>query len=413
LKENSNWLQFKNTFEGEWDEINPELENLFKNYVNKDKLIYLFKAWFYVFNILYYKTNDNFKYKFEKFNGSIFLFNTRPNSKNKNNIKYPRFLDFFSNLYFSFFDKILIRGAIPNNKFDNFLLRCSLLFKSYLSSKENIILKNNLIKLLKKNNFSNNFIFLFEKKLPKVFYSNQIMTFSTKKLYCDGSAHSLFDFDGYENLLLLNRKLNIIGRQHGGGYGMFIDDLYLDFELSLCEEFIGWNLFSKNEMLNIYKPLKNNMNQKTNIILIARPSIPSWFVYLTPHFYNELLDTNSISYLQKEINSLNISLNCKPHPVEGLNEFYKNIKFNTIYNLKEKAENLINRNDVIIFDVVSHSLIYFCLYHSIRFIVLFNVDNYEFLTENMKLWLNYLHENNIVIYTNEKNKLHNFLKLYN
>ena len=72
--------------------------------------------------------------------------------------------------------------------------------------------------------------FFVDKKLPKIFFSQQIYLSSINKLYCEGSAHAFFDFDGYENLLLLNRKINISGRQHGGGYGMFVDDLYLEFK---------------------------------------------------------------------------------------------------------------------------------------------------------------------------------------
>ncbi len=413
MKENPDWLQFKNTFESKWDEISPELEELYKNYINKDKLINLFKAWFYIFYVLYYNTNDIIKQNFENFNGSLFLFNTRPNTKNIEKIKHNFLFNILANFYFTYFDNILIRGAIPKNKFDKFLIRLNLFFKSYLKIIENSFIKIQIINILQKNKFENDFIKLFDKKLPKIFFSHQIYLSSTNNLYCDGSAHALFDFDGYENLLLLNRKINIIGRQHGGGYGMFIDDLYLEFELKLCDDFIGWNLFSKNEIKNIYKPLKNIIDKKGDIILIARPTIPSWFFYVTPHFYNELLDTSTITYLHKEICSLNLGINCKPHPVEGLNHFYNKINFFKIYNAKEKGENIINRNDVVIFDVISHSLIYFCLYHNIRFIVLFNIDNYEFLSENMKIWLNSLYEKNIVIYTHENNKLYNILNSYN
>jgi hypothetical protein len=413
VKQNPDWLQFKNSFETKWDEISPELEKLYENYVNKDKLINLFKAWFYIFYVLIYNTNDTVKQKFEKFNGSIFLFNTRPNSKSIKKTKRSNFFNILANLYFTYFDIILMRGAIPKNKFDKILIRINLFFKSHLKIIENDFIKIQLIEILYKNKFTKDFIILFDKKLPKIFFSQQIYLSSINKLYCEGSAHAFFDFDGYENLLLLNRKINISGRQHGGGYGMFVDDLYLEFELKLCDEFIGWNLFSKNEMTNICKPLKNISNKKGVIILIARPSIPSWFVYLTPHFYNELLDTSTIDYLHKEINHLNIGINCKPHPIEGLNQFYKKIIFFKIYNAKEKAENIINRNDLVIFDVISHTLIYFCLYHSIRFIVLFNADNYEFLSENMKIWLNRLHKNNIVIYTHENNKLYNILNSFN
>lgn len=413
MKENPDWLQFKNTFESKWDEISPELEELYNNYINKDKIINLFKAWFYIFYVLYNNTNDIIKHNFENFNGSLFLFNTRPNSNNIEKIKHSYFFNILANFYFTYVDNILIRGAIPKNKFDKFFIRFNLFFKSHLKIIENDLIKIQLINILHKNEFTKDFIILFDKKLPKIFFSRQINLTSTNKLYCDGSAHALFDFDGYENLLLLNRKINITGRQHGGGYGMFIDDLYLEFELKLCDEFIGWNLFSKNEMTNIYKPFKNIINKKGNIILIARPSIPSWFVYLTPHFYNELLDKSSINYLHKEIYSLNVEINCKPHPIEGLNQFYNKINFFKIYNAKEKAENIINKNDVVIFDVISHSLIYFCLFHNIHFIILFNADNYKFLTENMKIWLNRLHEDNIVIYTYENNKLYNILKSYN
>lgn len=413
MQENSNWLQFKNTFESKWEEITPELEKIYNNYVNKDKLLNLFKAWFYVFYLLYYNTNDKIKDNFENFNGSLFLFNTRPNSKNINKITHNYFINIFAIFYFSFFNKFLIRGAIPRNIFDIILIRLNIFLKSYLNVKESGVLKNKIITILQKNKFSLDFIDLFEKKLPTTFYSKQINLLSKNNLFCDGSAHSFFDFDGYENLLLFKRKIIFTGRQHGGGYGMFKDDLYLDFELNLCDEFIGWNLFSKNEMKNIYKPLKNKVYQNGNIILIARPSIPTWFFYFTPHFYNELLDINTINYFQKEIELLDIEINCKPHPVEGLNKFYDNIKFHKIYNSKEKAENIINNNDIIIFDVISHTLIYFCLYHNIRFIILFSYDNYDYLTDEMKSWLNYLHNNNIVFYTNEKNKLHNFLNCNN
>ena len=125
-----------------------------------------------------------------------------------------------------------------------------------------------------------------------------------------------------------------------------------------------------------------------------------------------MLDITTINYLEKEIELLDISINCKHHPVEGLNKFYDNIKFHKIYNSKEKAENIINTNDIVIFDVISHTVIYFCLYHKIRFIILFNADNYIYLTEEMKIWINYLHNDNSVFYTHEKNKLNSYLSKY-
>ena len=60
------------------------------------------------------------------------------------------------------------------------------------------------------------------------------------RINVSGSSASFFEYEGFENIFLLNSNLYIEGIQHGGGYDIFKVDYFSDYEKNLCDKFFGW-----------------------------------------------------------------------------------------------------------------------------------------------------------------------------
>ena len=56
-----------------------------------------------------------------------------------------------------------------------------------------------------------------------------------------------------ENLFLLDRKLRVLGFQHGGGYDIFQIDYFAEYEKRLSDLFFGWGFSEHNKPQKKFK----------------------------------------------------------------------------------------------------------------------------------------------------------------
>jgi hypothetical protein len=387
--------------------IKDELKFIYSDYPNKNIIINLLDWWLYLTIV---SINVKSKSQLEEFinNKKSTIIGFLSNDLlilQKRKMKLMN-INFIFILFFSL-KNILYTIGIPAN-----------LNRNNLSNKLGVfLLKNYKIKINKElsvkifnvlNKYNNNSLFniIIKNKIPEIFISNKILLFKNKKefnLY--GSMHSFIDNQNFEYILLINRPLYITGFQHGGSYGIFQKSFYHNYEIVLSNKFLGYNLYDNN----LYK--YNNIFEYKNfkrIILIERPIMPDIVNLYHQYNYKHHTSNESIDYIFNELkNTKQFILYTIPYP-NNQYSYYNNYKRNIINN-KTNAKKIIQVNDLIIFDVVTHSLIYHCLNNNINFLIILEPKILSNFTEKMKIWVNELYHSGFIIYTTEKNKFKDLL----
>ena len=75
-----------------------------------------------------------------------------------------------------------------------------------------------------------------------------------------------------------------------------------------------------------------------------------------------------------------------------------------------RAENLIEKGDLIIFDSCCQSIIYHCIENNILFIMVSDVNLEKHFTNEMRKWHEKLRKNNLFFFSNEKKLLSNKIR---
>jgi len=397
LNHQKNFLKIKN-----------QLNFIYCDYPNRNIIINLLDWWLYLITV---SINVKSKFEVEEFINNKkstitgFLSNDLSILQKQNNKLIN--INFIFRLYFSF-KNILYTIGIPTNLNRNNLTNKIgvFLLKNY-KIKTNTELSGKIFSELKKYQDNPYFNLIIKNKIPNIFISNKIKLFNKDlKFNLFGSMHSFIDNQNYENILLINKSLYITGFQHGGSYGIFQKSYYHNFEINLSNKFLGYNLYD----FNLYK--YNNIFEYKNfkrIILIERPIMPDIVNLYDENNYKHHLNNESIDYIFRELKNYYQSiLYTIPYPKNNYT-YYNNYKRNIINN-KSNAKKLIHSNDLIIFDVVTHSLIYHCLNYKINFIIILERNILSNFTEKMKNWVNQLYHSGFIIYTTEENKLKDLIK---
>ena len=377
----------KEEFQNKWCNLEIELNSTYKNYINKNKIIILLKSWiFYNYLISKYASKDDIEKIIEN-NINIHYFITNvPSIKEKN--KFHLDIKFLFNII----NSINLRGYPTRTIRDRILNRFGAFVTNFIP-----LSLNNCLRLIIIEKLMNHFpdLEIFIKNLPYIFFSDQVKCKQNKIFYLTGSAHSIFDYSGYENFLLLGRKIVIYSFQHGGGYGIYVDDYYLEYEINISDKFYGWNLFENNVEIARFSRFKPKNAKISKVVWVCRPRPGELQYYVNRNLYQELVDNSPIEFLE------NIFINFKDvvfqkHPPYSKSNLYK-LKFNEMDELKS-AELIINKNDYVVFDVLSQTLLYFCIDKNIDFIVIISKKSRNFFTPQMYAWEKVLHENNKIAY---------------
>jgi hypothetical protein len=317
-----------------------------------------------------YRLNRFYKIVFILIN---FFFRTKFLCFDRANIYKSKFRDAFSFLYLKYF--------IANHSFK--------IDKKFQSTF--------FFKLKKKIN--SKLYFFLHKYISDIFFSipssNKDITLYVYPI------NFLFD-QNFLKLLFYYQKPIIKGYQHGAGYGQFINSRLYDFEKKISDNFIDWYPINKSSYIGRFDKNKLEKKKKTKIFWVGS-SLP-----IKPEIFLEKNYSKSLLISKRFIKKIDNNLcNLKntyyvPHPRFR----YLDIKTN-LYQTKLKLEKTLKKNDIIIFDTISSTLMYFCIKNKIKFYIISEkkIESISGISKDYKNFLFKLKKKKTLIYPSQINIL--------
>ncbi|MDB9991404.1 hypothetical protein OAD94_02740 [Amylibacter sp.] len=398
--------------------IKDNFLKLFKEYEHKDRISILFEFWLWNIRILYIIYGKKGLSEFLKSdlaspnrfailkatNNSI-----NPIIKPKSNTYFFWLLSFFSkNLFF--------QGANLRTNRKKILGRISRWFLKSIPIKTDHELKKEIYKLLIDYLSDIDIDGLEElllKKLPLTFFSKPINSRSRfKNITLECAASCFLEFANYEMIFLLNKKIYLKGFQHGGGYDTFCHDYWVEYEKSLCDEFIGWGLSAVNDKQAKFTKLnykKSEKKSKKRIIWIE-DSLPLIFFYMIePNNYYQPKRLKSTEYIYSEIKDLGFEYFNLTHPVLPSDK-YATFRGKSLKRNNNKGENLFLPEDIGIFDNSGATLIHFFVENEMPFVQIIDRSDIDRATTKQKEWFKVLYDAELCFYNDEPQRLASGLK---
>ena len=394
-----------------YNKVNSQLNALFENYSNKGAIITLFEYWVLTFRLVYcaYGANGLRAYLNSKYKDPLdFSYNYEIGRKTDLVIQSKKIN---SKFLFRFLDSMPLNLRFPGSPktllFDRLRARyTSLIVRSIPIKKDKILekkIKDILNLYLLEAGVSENIDVDEINGIPNIFISKQNSGIHSKILSIRCAPVELMHFNGNEDILLKNNKLEIFGYQHGGGYDNFDLDVILSFEKKLSTIFYGWG-FSHHNIHQTRYSRKNTFSPKTakknRVIWVETPKDTKLIAYYYPVAVTERTDINVVPYIFKELNQSGITYFNKPYNDALRSDRYDG-KRGIVFDGNENAEDLIEQGDLIIFDNCMHSLIYSCIENDILFIIVSNESLKRHYTAEMKKWFEILRSNRLFFFPNE------------
>lgn len=239
---------------------------------------------------------------------------------------------------------------------------------------------------------------IVQNKIPNLFYSEQLNAhLFCGSIICDGAPHALMDFGGLEKILLLNRNVRLIGRQHGGGYGVYLNHVH-EFEYKLADRFIGWGLHENNEASHRFKRNSNiESTEKPKIILIENASLENYMA-TEGVVYLDIQSCLVSDYIKKELQPFSDSVYLKQHPLRG--HKYKNWELSKFTHSLE-SQNFDSKKVFFVFDSPMSTLVYWCIVNNYDYIIVANRELSPYFTEKMTNWVSQLVSQKQLCYIDE------------
>lgn len=374
------------------------------NLVNETKFLHVVTFWFNYFNF----TNDFFIGQ----NKDIDLLN---NDLVRKSIFH--FLDVF--------DKKCDIKTDGNTTLSNKIAACFLFGKKgYLPSGVSVKLsdkikfkllfyKVNILKIKIDSKFKNDYFeecySSFDKEtvtilkliIPDVFFASGLMSNTNLPNILKGSPLCFFDFNyNYLKLLLQPKKVQIIGFQHGGVYGEWQNNPYEIYEKSVSDFYYGWGFFENNVVQNRFKKLKNVFPEKEGLFWFGRDEC---YLPTTVDFGNSILshfkEVNHIEFFYDFFKKFNFKF--LPHPRNG-SDVYEKILDQTFYDSTDDSANYVLNAKLVLFDCLSHTLLYHCLFNEIPFLIFLDKWPTE-LSERASDFYTVLYKNNLLLIKEDLN----------
>ena len=232
----------------EFTKISSSVEIFYSGFINRKKIILLLDFWLFTFRALIqeYGIDGATAYCLDKKTFStpefswIYEFNIDIRSGPQK--KYSKYFFYILSLFIC---RYTAPGAPIKTIFDKIRWRISklVIFSSPLNYQAQR--KADLIEMLLiiiDHDDKDQIKQCLENGLPKVFYcdQNNISAVMKKNIRLDAAPTNLLDFNGIENILLFDTYISLIGRQHGGGFGGYINEHSEKYEIKLSDNFIGW-----------------------------------------------------------------------------------------------------------------------------------------------------------------------------
>jgi len=388
--------------------IEKSLTYLYQGYVNSEKIISLFEYWLFSLSTLHRCYGDK--------GLNEFLL-----SRNNDPISYSYFNEFgieeTSSHDLNINKKVILwidryfpmQYRLPSAPSAGFSL--SLLVKHTKLLVSQLPRNSDNILVIKITEIINLYLFhlginanniFFNKNIPDVFISQQIKCNNLRETRLECAPIEIMQFKGYECILLLNRKIDIVGHQHGGGYDVAYNDPLTYFEKMVSNSFIGWGFSKENAHQTRYSASQKIDNEKKNgkVIWIESSNDSKFTSYCYPVLFDVKKCSEIPKYIYNELAEHGVNYFNKKYPGKLESNRYKGIR-GTVISSDQIAEKLLIRGDVIIFDNCMHSLMYYCLENQILFLIVDKRDIVQYYTHKMFLWYKVLRKNNLLFHDDE------------
>jgi hypothetical protein len=396
--------------------FNSDIQEIYKNNPNRDKIITLLDYW--VFNIYCLKkfygkdglidfcdghlTNPqrfSFLYEFSNYSKGTAL------KKSLSNKYIFKILNFFLR-------RLYLPGASLKSFASKIHNRLSLYYIYSLPAEENLTRKENLFMLLDKlmtSYLSENEIVIVKHKIPKFFYSKKVRHHQKSDLiYLEGSCASFLEFSGYENILLLDAMLKIEGYQHGGGYDIFKIDYFAEYEKRLSDVFYGWGFSNDNKPQNKFKKINDSQIIKSDqkrVFWIEDSEVPSFYFCSMPQHHYQSINKKTKSYIFDELDKQDIKYSNLFHPISKSSLYNNFRKDDHLLSGNGHSENIINQDDILIFDNSGSTLIHFAIENNISFYSIISRQDFNNFTALQQQYFLMLQKYDLGFYNDEIGKM--------
>ena len=392
--------------------IQNYLDLLYKDYANRDKIVSLLEYWLFSLSTLhrcYGKEglvefllsphNDPISYsyfnefdieqgsprKLKKYNKLIFWIDRH----------FPMGYRLASAPSVSFFSRLLVAhtkllvSQLPSNYDKDLVLKITEIINSYLLHFGIKVDKD-----------------MISRNIPNVFVSKQINCKNLRQVTLEASPIEIMQFKYSENIFLLNRKVNFIGHQHGGGYDVAFNDPLTYFEKKVADNFIGWGFSEENAHQTMYSASLNIDSEENNgSIIWIESSTDSKFTYFCYPVLSEIKhDKEIVKYIHNALIEQEVNYLHKKYPGKLESNRYKEIR-GTVIPPDQNIEKLLQKGDAVIFDNCGHSLIYYCLENEVLFLIVEKRDAIQYYSPKMLSWYKILRKNNLLFHEDEYRSL--------
>ena len=355
------------------------LSNFGIRHKNEDKIIVYFRYWLTYFEYIY--LNDkNILLKFETNNISLYQIKYSKNINKKSLIDEILFFILKTISPIIYFKIGILPGGRSNNilsSISHLSLKAELRNSKYqINDDFKSFFRKNVEKMLLSEESQ-----ILLKLLPDLVFSNTSLSNShlLPRIYRGSPACLMSDNYLYLNILFSSKRITFYGIQHGGGYSEWKNRTSEIMEKNLSDIFYSWSFIPPLISQNRFTRIKYINSKKKYISWIGREISP-WVN--TDNFFDDAEDHfkiyNHIIFFKQKLNKFDF--NFLPHP-NNKNIDYS-ILFDDINKIESNKEYFINNSKLIIFDCISHTLLYHCIFSKIPFIIIISKLPVNNLSEN-------------------------------
>lgn len=287
---------------------------------------------------------------------------------------------------------------IPKKKSEKFAS-----FFEVCISRSNILALDNEDKLkfiryvIDKGNYSETAISFIKKNLPNSFFKYikyPKLRLKEATIHC---APNIF-LSSYRviELLFVFNSLSINGFQHGAGYGAWKINKYEELEESISDNFNLW--FPHSNSIHYFRKSHDVKNNNINIYWVGRKQEDSVLLKdMIPYLHQHLQQVQHLPLIDEEFSVLENFYFC-PYPIKE--RAYLPIKSRIKENLQ--IEQIIDiDNDILIFDNLSETTLFFALKYFIPFVIILHNSDIPGLQNKYESLLNTLRNQGLIFYSEE------------
>tara|TARA_Y100001970_G_C14248111_1_gene869733 strand:+ start:3557 stop:4807 length:1251 start_codon:yes stop_codon:yes gene_type:complete len=240
--------------------------------------------------------------------------------------------------------------------------------------------------------------------LPDFFFYKNFVSDSMPEEIHLASGH-IFQYPW--NLIFLNKKnIKVVGYQHGGNYGEFLNNKYEEFELDFFDEFFYWGLGDKNIEQTRFSTMFLNNSYIKNILWVGM--FPNIFaeknIYGSAQINHDLQEFQSL----KKDSSIYKDFIFLEHPkIKKSQTFFKKNM-----HLTDIKKNMLSES-VVILPFPGSTVFYQCLYQDIPFVLFLNDSWKKYLSVNYVDLLKFIKKEKKLFWWSEEKDFLSFISSIN